>query len=248
VKSITRALTLTAFFVTVFVAALRADTSLANARRAQALLGPDIWSQVIRIENTGSTNHYPATVHALVFELADILWFYSDLDGTQSFSLHKGRLAQEKADFAPLLRAISPGFYRWSVIGGDAPIPGGNGVLLNGCFIESAVALRDRLRRGGEAMRPRLLSYYVELKDGSRHGHTVLAYETGGRVEVIDSSAAAKPVNFPALVAGDPLMLARAMRGRDVTNARYLPVDWPAARADRYTTVSTSVSNVARSG
>ena len=79
--------------VTVLLAGERAD--LTNARSAQAILGADVWSQVIRIENTGSTKKYPRTVHALVFEVAGILWFYQDGEGTQSFSLHRGRLEAE---------------------------------------------------------------------------------------------------------------------------------------------------------
>ncbi|MCX6934404.1 MAG: hypothetical protein NTZ29_17245, partial [Verrucomicrobia bacterium] len=73
--------------VTVVLAGEPAD--LTNARRAQAVLGADVWSQVIRIENSGSTGKYARTVHALVFEVAGILWFYHDSEGSQSFSLHR---------------------------------------------------------------------------------------------------------------------------------------------------------------
>ena len=113
--------------VTVLLAGERAD--LTNARSAQAILGADVWSQVIRIENTGSTKKYPRTVHALVFEVAGILWFYQDGEGTQSFSLHRGRLEAEKADFAPLLADIHPGFTRWTVVYGSARIRPGHTVL-----------------------------------------------------------------------------------------------------------------------
>ena len=50
-------------------------SGLASARQAQVLLGSEVWSQVIRIENTGSTVRHPRVVHALVFELAGILWY-----------------------------------------------------------------------------------------------------------------------------------------------------------------------------
>ena len=103
--------------------ALRADGSLADARYAQVLLGPGIWSCVIRIENDSRFSAYPRVAHALVFELDGVLWFYTDTDGTQSFSLYKHRLAEEKADFGPLLREIDRGFTSWKVVPSDAPAP-----------------------------------------------------------------------------------------------------------------------------
>src|SRR5438128_6171915 len=103
--------------LTVLAAAVaRGDSSLDFARRAQALLGPDTWSEVIQIGNASLSSTYPKKLHALVFEFAGLLWFYTDCDGTQSFSLRKNRLAEEKADFAPLLRDIDPGFLRWDVV------------------------------------------------------------------------------------------------------------------------------------
>jgi len=91
-------------------ASLRAGDSLAHARQARALLGPAFWSCVLRIENETRGGAYAPMLHALVFEFAGRLWFYTDANGTQSFSLHRGRLAEEKADFGPLLRDIEPGF------------------------------------------------------------------------------------------------------------------------------------------
>src|SRR5256885_1866204 len=90
-----------------------ADSSLAAAQRAQAELGPEVWSEVIRVENPARGSAYPRTFHALVFELADILWFYTAIDGTQSLSLRRGQAAADKANLTPLLRAIERGFARW---------------------------------------------------------------------------------------------------------------------------------------
>src|SRR3954463_884068 len=92
-----------------------AGTPLENAFRAQALLGPGVWSEVITLHNGTRGGRYPTKVHALVFEFAGILWFYTALEGTQSFSLHPGKIEQEKNDFGPLLRDIEPGFVRWEV-------------------------------------------------------------------------------------------------------------------------------------
>ncbi|MCX6952754.1 MAG: hypothetical protein NTV51_11400 [Verrucomicrobia bacterium] len=178
----TRFLALAALFLSVTLFAAAGDKSLEQARRAQALLGPEVWSQVIRVENDTRTER--------------------------------------------------------SVAGGE---------LRNGCFIESVVALRDRLLRGGEALRPQLLSYYINTRNGQQ-GHTVLAYEAAGRVEVIDSAQAGKRFAFPTTVAGDALKLARELQGPAVGSARLFPIDWPAARAGRYSDVSTAPAATAISG
>ncbi len=252
-NTITRFLALVALSLVFLAPALRANpsakfqASLDHARQVQALLGSDVWSQVIRIENDNRTKHYPRVVHAVVFELADILWFYTDTDGTQSFSLHRGMTAEEKANFAPLLRAIDPGFGRWSVVNDISPISTLHSSIPNGCFIESVVALRDRLLRGGEAVRPQLLSYYIPTRSGLQ-GHTVLSYESGGHIEVIDSAQPGSKFTFSAALAADALKLARALRGNEVAQARLMPVDWPVARAAYTSTDVTSRAALATSG
>ena len=169
---------LPALFLGLVSVCFGADHSLVNARRAQALLGSDVWSEVIRIENDARNSRYPRSLHALVFELAGILWFYTEADGTQSFSLHQGQLAAEKANYAPLLRDIEPGFTRWTAVAAD--VAAGNSLppeapLPNGCFIESYAALRMLVARGVPVREPRLLSYYAQGKV-RQAGHTVLAY------------------------------------------------------------------------
>ena len=198
-----------------------ADVSLETARRAQALLGPGVWSQVIRVENDAHPSRYTRELHALVFELAGVLWFYTDTDGTQSFSLRRGRLAEEKADFAPLLRDIEPGFVRWSVAPDGEATPG---KLPNGCFIESVATLRARLERGEAVASAQLLSYYIDATDG-RHGHTVLSFATSHGVEVIDPDRPRHPLRYSASEATGALQLARALEGGRVAAARWVPVD-----------------------
>jgi hypothetical protein len=202
-----------------------ADLSLASARQAQAKLGPEIWSQVIRIENQARLSRYPSSLHALVFEVAGILWIYTEGEGTQSFSLHLGRLAEEKADFGPLLRDLDPGFARWSVVPEDAPAPvARRGALRNGCFIESLAALRTRRERGELVPHARLLSYYFLPGSGHR-GHTVLAYDTDQGVEIVDPLAATTERRFSLALAGDALNLAQALAGPLVAKARWVAVD-----------------------
>lgn len=210
--------------VAVSATPLSATDSLQPARHAQALLGREVWSTLLRIENRAPSTRYPRIVHALVFELADILWFYDAAHGTQSFSLHRGRLAEEKADFAPLLRDIDAGFVRWTEVPAGMEHSPTRGSLPNGCFIESIAALRDRLASGEAISRPQLLSYYLTHR-GVLTGHTVLAYETNGRIAVIDPARGGAPLQFPTPLAGNALQLARAVAGNDVATARWVPLE-----------------------
>lgn len=215
-------------FLAVAVAECGADHSLEQARRARDLLGPGGWAQVIRIENAATRSPYPRELHALVFELAGLLWFYTPVDGTQSFSLHRGRLAEEKADFAPLLRDIEPGFQRWTVIDDEhavrAPATAG-GTLRNGCFIASCARLRRLVEEGVEVAEPRLLMYYHGPADARRGGHTVLAYEEAGALRVYDPDRPRARLAFAAGLGADPRRLADAVQGQSVAAARVLPLE-----------------------
>ena len=215
------------------LAALHADDSLAHARRAQLLLGGGTWSRLIRIENRNPERAYPPILHALVFELAGLLWFSTDGDGTQSFSLHRDRLAEEKADFAPLLREIDAGFGKWREIPAataDAALArAADEALPNGCFIESVAALHTRILFGTATKNPRLLSYYVEGAQG-RQGHTVLAYDTREGVEIVDTARPERVFVFARELRGDALALARALDGPEVMKARTLALAGRRAR------------------
>lgn len=205
----------------------KAAASLDHARLAREKLGADVWSAVIRIENDNPRSAYPRVVHALVFELADILWFYTDADGTQSLSHRLGRTREDRNDLGPLLRAIDAGFGRWSVIDASAPIPARlkRRPLPNGCFIESVALWRElaQMHPGTEA---RLLSYYGDPQVRVS-GHTVLTYVRGDRVLVVDPQRPNVVREFDRHSAADPLSLARAFAGRDLARARYLAFRLP---------------------
>ncbi|MBI4625994.1 MAG: hypothetical protein HY736_22585 [Verrucomicrobia bacterium] len=171
----------------------------------------------------------PTRYLALVFELAGILWFYTGTDGTQSFSLHQGALAEEKADFGPGLRDIHAGLTGWSIAADGGP-PVAPGVLPNGCFLESVALLRERLVRGGVVGHPQLLSYYIRKASGL-YGHTVLALAGPEGVEVIDPLDPGRPVLLPGADVSNALVLARRLRGDEVAKARLLPVDLPGRAA-----------------
>lgn len=209
--------------------ALGAATPLESARRAQALLGPETWSRVIRVENTAAHSPYPATVYALAFEEAGLLWFYTATDGTQSLSLHPHRLVEEKADLAPLLADLDPGFTRWAVVpeAREEISPADRAALPNGCFIESLAALRDRIRQGELIERARLLSCYFDTPAG-RRGHTVLTYETPRGLYLLDPRRSPQPRRVPRSWADDAdALAAAALPGAKVARARWVPTTLP---------------------
>lgn len=215
--------------ILVLAATLRAQPSLENARRAQLRLGPDVWSQIIRIENTARGSRYAPTVYALVFEFQRILWFYTDADGTQSLSLHYDDAEAEKANLGPLLHEIEPGFARWrgvsaAEVGHLAAVAG----LRNGCFIESLALWRERIALGETTDDARLLSIYFDPATG-RDGHTVLAFRERGTLKLIDPNRPRAVISVSARNGSDPLELAREYGGRGVWKARFLPLE--AARA-----------------
>ncbi len=199
------------------------------------LLGPGFWSCVIRVTNTGERSRYPATVYALVFEEAGLLWFYTDTDGTQSLTLHPDRLTEEKADFGPLLREIEPGFAAYEIL------PTENGLLAtrvpirvgwalpNGCFVESLAALNERVLQGEQIERARLLNCYVDTPAG-RRGHTVLTYETSRGLFLLDPGRSPEPRPMPRAWADNPMALAgAALQGFRVARARWVPTALPLA-------------------
>jgi hypothetical protein len=182
---------------------------------------------VIRIENEARVSRYPSSLHALVFEVAGILWIFIDGEGTQSLSQYAGRLTADKADLGPLLRAIHPGFARWSVVPDDRPSPKVHPrELRNGCFIESLAELRARRERGEVVMNARLLSYYY-FSSAGRAGHTVLVFATDRGLEVVDPRAPRPVREFSPVLAGNALGLAQELADGGVAKARWVDLDQP---------------------
>jgi hypothetical protein len=191
------------------ISSICAASSLQNAQRAQALLGPGTWSRIIRVENVAEKSLYPSVVFALVFELGSILWFYADTEGTQSFSLHQNNLAAEKADFSQLLRAIEPGFQRYSIL---EEMPAVENELIeqlpNGCLIESVASIQWLIDRGETIDRANLVSFYFEL-DGERKGHTVLAYENEAGAYLVDPTPRPRRIRVGKKLPDNPMVLAQ---------------------------------------
>jgi hypothetical protein len=213
-------------------AAVAPGRGLDDAIAARSMLGDETWARLVRIDSSRPAallkrGPYPRTVYALVFELSGILWFYTDVDGTQSLSLTLGTVAKDEADPGPLFRSIDPGFTSWTWV--DAParprIPGSPRPR-NGCFVESVAALNRRIASGGEAASPRLLSYYVDTPQG-RLGHTVLIFGTSAGLSAIDSDDSDRAVLLPHDLGADPRAVSAYLRGGPVAAARTIPIASP---------------------
>lgn len=215
-------------FVVLFVASrVGAAEPLDAVHHAQALLGPDTWTQVLEIENTNKRSAYPKRTYALVFELNRILWIYTPHDGTQSLSLTVNTVTRDRDALLPLLQAIEPGFVRITPLpparrwmnAWSEPLP-------NGCFVESVVAWRGEIQKGVPILQASLLMYYAKV-NGQIHGHTVLAFETPEGVFVIDRINRRRE-RVSESWSSEPLTLARATAPdlrRKLSTARYLPLD-----------------------
>lgn len=209
------------------------------AWQARRMLGEGVWSRVLRIENDDRHSPYPATVHALVFEMGGLLWFYTGMDGTQSFSLHRGRLEEEKREFGRLLRAVDPGFKRFTILPDTAPAWARDSApLANGCFIDSLVALREALEQGEPVKQARLLTYYVKWR-GRVTGHTVLVYTTDLGMHVVDKAAEREPQVFLGET-DDGLELARRLLHPSLRH-RLVTTRW-------FELISPSADDVGRAG
>ncbi|MDB6094650.1 MAG: hypothetical protein JWM32_2212 [Verrucomicrobia bacterium] len=207
---------------------INARTPLEWAHQAQGMLGPGAWSRIVRIENSAPKSSHARTVDALVFEEGGLLWFYTSNEGTQSLSLYRDRLTEEKADLSPLLREIDAGFTTFSFMPDETqagllkPKP-----LPNGCFIECVAALRNRVLRGERIERPRLLSCYAQTDEGLR-GHTVLTYATTQGFYLLDPTVSSRPHAVPGSLASFPEALAKiALPGAGITKARWVPMANP---------------------
>jgi hypothetical protein len=200
-----------------------------EVRRAEALLGPDVWTKLILIQNRAPSREYPAKTAALVFEFDGILWFYAPTEGTQSLSQYRGKLEEDKGNLLALLKGIHKGFESYREVP-DAPLVASDGALRNGCLIESIAAMRVRIARGEPISRAAILFYYLQGNEGL-WGHAVLAYEKPDGLFVDDAShkiGQRLEGGWPA----EPLALARAYQpeaASRLVHARILPVSVPPA-------------------
>lgn len=193
----------------VFVSCLRAG-SRESAFQVRAMLGPELWSRVLRVENDrpGRDSRYPAEFHALVVEFEGILWLYTEFDGTQTLSRYAGRADEDRAGLAALLQAVEPGLVRFEDVTDRPPPALAPGAPPYACF-PASVARWTELRRGpNPPERARLLAYYPERQ---RQGHMVLEYWQDGRRYVFDPAQPATDREISIRLGEDPLRVARVL-------------------------------------
>jgi len=228
--------------VLLFVATtVRAD-SLACARLARTLLGPGVWSRVLRIENRRSDPAHPLDFHALVFALEDRLWLYHSNEGTQSLSIYAGRLEQDEANLAPLLHAVLPdltGFQdvteqvNGRALGPEWPPPlrRPGDTLPFGCFIECLARWRELQAGPAPPEEAGVLAFYFDTGTGP-HGHSVLVYRQNRLRYCYDPAAGETFEMESSTPTGTPLELARGLNPMQTPfKAHLLALHRPAAAA-----------------
>lgn len=208
------------------------SSALENVQRARTLLGPDVWSRIVRVENVARSTTYPRTVYALIFETSGILWFYTDVNGTQSLSLHRHNLAAEKANLMPLLQKIEPGFVRFEIVASGAARLKESASIPNGCMIESLAAARKLIDEGVEVKRATLLSFYFNV-NRTIHGHTLLGYESDEGAFLLDPADPARRIYVGDHLPDEPMVLASKLDrpGVSIFKARTLSIPLPRSTA-----------------
>lgn len=184
--------------------------SLESAFQVRAMLGPGVWSRVLRMENdrAGRGSRYPAEFHGLLVAFEDRLWLYTEFDGTQSLSLQAGRLEQDRADPGPLLRAVDPGLTRFADVTDRPPASLPDGLPPRHCFPASVRRWQQLHAEANPPERARLLAYYPWAKPG---GHMVLEYWREGRRFLFDPDDPGRDRELPARLDEDPLRVAQAL-------------------------------------
>lgn len=188
-------------------------SSRESAFLAQHLLGPQVWSRVVRIESAPAENsRYPAEFHGLVIAFADILWFYTEYDGTQNLSSRRGQLAADKANLGELLREIHPWMTGFTVETDAPPLYDLPQALPNACFV-ACLKQWAKLQESGRP--PKHVRLIACFPSDVPVGHMIMEYRRGLRRFVFDPDQPDKQITIPFWVNSNPLATAtRALQPR----------------------------------
>jgi hypothetical protein len=206
-RSLPRAITflvLTCFALTAFAG------SRESAFRAKELAGPGVWSQVIKIKNAApvEASRLPPEFYGLVVVFADIVWLYTEFDGTQNLSLRRGEAAKDLAQLGELLRAVDPDWVGFEVAT-RPPLPAELPLSPpNSCFPACVAQWQELLRAKRPPKEARLIACYAP---GRSAGHMLLEFRKGWTRYVFDPERSLRPIRLKWGTSRDPLAVANAV-------------------------------------
>src|SRR5690625_525191 len=205
------------------------------AIQAHQMLGPGVWSQVIKLENRNKKSRYPATLYATVFEFDNVLWFYTST-GTQPIERSRNRVDAYRKNLLPLLKNIERGFSSLKIISAGKTFADDTSLakLENGCVIESIYSLEKVRRAGTEIEKARLLLYSASRNSrrgigGNARGHAVLIYQTSEGIFYVDPPEISVVKQFTDELSWDPKTFAASIEepyGKaEISQAFFVPVN-----------------------
>jgi hypothetical protein len=181
-----------------------------SAFRAQELAGPDVWSQVIRIENAEprETARLPEHFYGLVVVFADIVWLYTEFDGTQNLSPRRGQTTADIANLGELLRAVDPHWVGFEVAT-QPPLPAELPLSPpNSCFPACVAQWQELMRTKRPPKEARLIACYAP---GRITGHMLLEFRKGWSRYVYDPERSLQPIRLRWGTGRDSLAVANAI-------------------------------------
>lgn len=181
-----------------------------SAFRAQELAGPGVWSRVIKITNAApaETSRLPAEFYGLVVVFADIVWLYTEFDGTQNLSSHRGRTAQDVARLGELLREVDPHWVGYEVVTEPPLFAEMPASPPNSCFPACVAQWQKLLRAKRPPKEARLIACFAP---GRLSGHMLLEFRKGWSRYVYDPESSQEPIRLKWRTGRDPLAVANAV-------------------------------------
>jgi hypothetical protein len=201
--------------------------SLESAFRARELIGPDVPTRLVRIENRATgPSRYPAEFHGLVISFADIVWLYTEFDGTQNLSFRRGQVAEDQANLGALLQTVEPGLQVFHDEASATPAQPLPSAPPNGCFVACLARWRELLQSASPPRAARLIACFPPDRPS---GHMLLEFRRGRHRYVFDPDLPDRLQRLSREVGDTPLAVASAaLHDRwGVAPVRATPVELP---------------------